>query len=389
MSWQSGFEFWVAHRYLVAKRRQAILSVITAISVSGVAAGVAALVIALAINNGFRQTLQHLLLGATAHISILEKEPGEGIENWRELSRQLAAVEGVSSATPAVYGMVFFSGPLQGEGGTLKGTPERSGDAIVLGSKLARTLGMRERARLTVISPQGELTPFGPRPRYFPMAVAGTFETGFYDLDAHWALTSLQASQRIFGIGDTVNSIELKLADIDRAPEIAARIQPLLGQRLVASPWQEQNRPLLSALKTERTVTALTIGLIELVAALNILITLTLLVMEKNRDIALLVAMGATAAQVRRIFIAQGALIGVAGTVLGLVLGYGLSFAADQGRWITLDEQVYALGYLPFSPRWTDGVLVAAAAIGVSLLATLYPARSAARIAPAEALRYE
>jgi lipoprotein-releasing system permease protein len=386
----AAFDLFVARRYLVAKRRQEIVSLVTAISVLGVAAGVMALVVALAINNGFRQTLQSLLLGATAHISILEKQPGAGFANWRELSARLRGVAGVRSAEPALYGTVFFAGPLQSAGGVLKGTPDRasSGD-LVMGSKLARSTGMMPGAKITVISPNGALTPFGIRPSYTPMRVAGTFETGFYDLDSSWATTSLENAQRVLGAGGAVNSIELKLDDLHQAAQIAARIEPMLGEGLTASTWMEQNRPLLNALATERTVTVITIGLIEMIAALNILITLTMMVMERNRDIALLVSMGARSGQIRRIFILQGGLIGVAGTVIGLIAGYALCFFAERGRWIRLDEQVYALGYLPFEPRAADAVWIAAAAVAVSLIATLPPARQAARVLPAEALRYE
>lgn len=385
-----GFELFVARRYLTAKRRQAIVSIVTLISVAGVAAGVMALVVALAINNGFRQTLQGLLLGATAHVSVLEKKSGTGIANWKSLAERLRALPGVAEATPAIYGTVFFAGPLESAGGILKGVPTETRDGVVLGSKLARATGMREGSRVTIISPQGELTPFGPRPSYFPLRVAGTFETGFYDLDSSWATTSLANAQKILATGDVVNSIELKLADLDRAPAVAAQVESMVSaQGLAATHWMEQNKPLLNALKTERTVTSITIGLIELIAALNILVTLTMMVMEKNRDIAVLVSMGATRAQIRRIFVAEGLLIGLAGTAIGLALGYTVCHFAGTGRWIELDEQVYALGYLPFAPHWFDGVWVAAAAISVSVLATLYPARNAARVVPAEALRYE
>ncbi len=390
MSSLATFDLFVARRYLLAKRRQEIVSLVTVISILGVAAGVMALVVALAINNGFRQTLQGLLLGATAHVSVLEKNPGSGIPQWRELAAQLRSYPGVRSAEPALYGTVFFAGPLQSAGGVLKGTPERTTpNTVVMGSKLARSAGMMKGAKVTVISPQGSLTPFGLRPSYFLLPVEDTFETGFYDLDSTWALASLPTAQRILGTGDVVNAIELKLDDLSRAQETAAALEPLLGPSLAASSWMEQNRPLLNALNTERTVTVITIGLIEMVAALNILITLSMMVMERNRDIALLVSMGARAAQIRRIFILQGGLIGLTGTVIGLIAGYLLCYFAERGRWIRLDEQVYALGYLPFEPRALDAVWIAAAALAVSLLATLYPARQASRVVPAEALRYE
>jgi lipoprotein-releasing system permease protein len=383
------FELFTARRYLVSKRRQQVASLITVISIAGVAAGVMAMVIALAINNGFRQTLQGLLLGATAHVSILERQPGEGIRDWRGLTAKLRGLPHVIACEPALYGSVFFAGPVQSSGGVLKGSPSGPGEGVRMGSKLAAATGMNTGSRVTLISPQGELTPFGPRPSYFQLRVEGTFETGFYDLDSSWASASLPTAQKVLGTGDAVNAIELKLDDIHRAGEVAAAARPLLAESLLASTWTEQNRPLLNALRTERTVTAVTVGLIQLVAALNILITLTMIVMEKRRDIAILSSLGATASQIRRIFILQGGLIGLVGAVLGLAAGYAICYFAERGRWIELDPQVYALGYLPFDPRWSDALWIGAAAIAISLLATLHPARSAARIDPAEALRYE
>jgi len=215
------FELFVARRYLVAKRRQAIVSVVTVISVLGVAAGVTALIVALAINNGFRQTLQSLLLGATAHVTVLEKQPGSGIEDWADLAAKLKSVPGVASVAPAVYGTVFFAGPLQSTGGVIKGKADGPADGVQLGAKLAQSTGMRPGSRVTIISPQGELTPFGPRPSYFPMRVSGTFETGFYEIDSSWAFTSLDTAQKILATGNVVNAIELQLQDAQQAQAIA------------------------------------------------------------------------------------------------------------------------------------------------------------------------
>jgi lipoprotein-releasing system permease protein len=217
----------------------------------------------------------------------------------------------------------------------------------------------------------------------------GLFETGFYDIDNGWAFTSLRSAQEVFGLADVVNAIELRLDDIYAAPEVAREAERIAGPKLAANTWMEQYHQILGALNMEKIVTAITVGLIELVAALNILITLVMLVMEKNRDIAVLMSMGAKRQQIRRIFVYQGLLIGLVGTGIGLVAGYGISFLAEHYRWLRLDPDVYALSYVPFEPRWLDGIWVAAAAIAVSLVATLYPARSATRIAPAEALRYE
>ncbi len=409
----SRFELFVALRYLKAKRKQAVISLITAISILGVAAGVMALIIALAINNGFRNTLQKNLIGATAHVTVLEKEPGYGISGWREIVEKLATLPHVVNAAPSLYAPVFLSGPLRSEGAILKGIVPETGvqpiealnrlkegsleglregaepPGIILGSRLAQATGMLYGARITLISPQGELTPFGPRPSYHRFRVVGIFESGFYELDAHWAFTSLASAQRVLAVEDVVNAIELRLDDIHAAPEVAARAEQILGQELAATTWMEQNRQILNALRMERVVTVITIGLIQLVAALNILITLVMMVMEKQRDIALLMSMGTRRQQIRNIFMLQGVTIGVIGSVLGLAAGYTLSYLADKNRWIRLDEEVYSMSYVPFDPRWIDALWVPAAAVFVSFLATLYPSRAASRIAPAEALRYE
>jgi lipoprotein-releasing system permease protein len=408
----SQFELFVAGRYLRAKRKQAVISVITVISILGVAAGVMALVIALAINNGFRDTLQRNLLGATPHVSVLEKQPGSGISDWRGIEEKIRKIPHVSEVNPALYGTVMFSGPMQSKGGVIKGIPAQGTPSqevllhlkegsfsglmregrfpgVILGAQLAADVGMRVNDVVTIISPQGELTPYGPRPAYLKFRVVGIYESGFYELDSAWAFTSLRAAQRALSLGDVVNTIELRLDDIYRAPEVAASADKILPSTLSATTWMEQSRQLRNAFRMERVVTIITIGLIQLVAALNILITLVMMVMEKYKDVAILMSMGTKREQIRRIFVYQGVLIGAVGAALGLALGYTVCFLADKYRWIQLDEQVYSLSYVPFEPQWRDGLWIAGAAILVSLIATLYPARSATRIAPAEALRYE
>jgi len=408
------FESFVARRYLTAKRRQAVISVITVISVLGVAAGVMALIIALSITNGFRNTLQRSLLGATAHVSVVEKELGIGFEEWQPLPAKLAQLPHVVSATPALYSQVLFSGPQQGQGGFLKGVPEsakheraelakylKQGDIarlketregyppILLGAKLAQRTGMLLDAIVTVIIPNGEITPMGARPTYPRFRVAGIFESGFFDVDNTFAYAALEDVQRVTGVPGAINAIELKLDDINTAIAVSNEAQKIVGEKLSTSPWQEQNKTVLNALKMDRVVTIITIGLIQLVAAMNILISLIMMVMEKTKDIAILVSMGARWEQIRRIFILQGLYIGAIGTAIGLVLGYGLSYAAEHGRWFTLDAEIYALSYVPFEPRPLDALWVAGAALAVSFLATLYPARRATAVLPAEALRYE
>ncbi len=410
-----GFELFVAARYLRAHRKQAVISIITVISILGVAAGVMALVIALGVNNGFRATLQKNLLGAMAHIDVTPKDPGPGIENWRSLVERIRKLPHVTAVSPALYTPVFVTGPLQSTGAILKGVdvdaelaisdalrhlkagsldrlrdPNARPPGIVLGARLVDDTGMVLNSNVQVISPQGgELTPFGPKPEPWRFHVVGIFESGFYEVDDKWAFTSIAAVQQMLHIPDAINRIEVNVDDLNRADVFAKQIEQVAGPRYTTTTWMEQNRQLMAALNMERVVTIITIGLIEIVAALNIFITLVMMVMEKYRDIAILMSMGARLGQIRRIFMLQGVLIGVVGSTIGLIVGYTLCYYANRYRWVRLPPDVYALSFVPFEPRWMDGLWIAALAILVSFLATLYPARNASRIAPAEVLRYE
>lgn len=409
----SRFEWMVALRYLRAKRKQTVISVITIISILGVAAGVTALIIALAINNGFQSTLQSSLLSATAHVSILERNPEFGIQNWEELIPKLRRIPHVISVTPGLYGQVALKGPLVGSGAVLKGVPLASGSpvpellrrlkagsldgfnsntspySIIMGSRLAQQTGVVLHSPVEVISYQGQLTPLGVMPSLFRFRVAGIFESGLYDLDSAWAFTSLTAAQRVLDLNDVVNTIELRLNDIFEAPNVAREAEQITGVKLIATTWMDQNHSLLNALRLEKVVSVITVGLIELVAALNILVVLVMLVMEKHRDIAILISMGARRQQVQRIFVLQGLIIGGIGCTIGLVAGYSVAAVFNHYHWLKLDEQIYALSYVPFQSNWTDGIWVAALALATSFFATLHPSRNASRIAPAEALRYE
>ena len=406
------FELFIARRYLSAKRKQVVISVITVISVIGVAAGVMALVIALAINNGFSSAIARNLLGVTAHVMIIDKDR-EGISEWRELAETMARIPHVKSAQPGLYDGGYISGPIDGSGAIIKGIPiqaARTTDAllhlksgsleglaatpgeypgIVLGAQLAERIGAVAGKPVDLLIRNARMSPFGPRPSYVTLRVAGIFESGDFEIDSAWAYMELAQTQKAFGLADVVNSIDIRLDDIYQASAVAAAAQPLIGPKLAATTWQEQYKGLLTAMHGQRVVTAITIGLILMVAALNILITLMMMVMEKHRDIAILMSMGTLPRQIRRIFVLEGALIGCVGTVIGLIAGYALSFLADRYHWVALNEQLYSLPFVPFDARWLDGVWISAVAIGVSLVATLYPARSATRIAPVEALRYE
>jgi lipoprotein-releasing system permease protein len=226
-------------------------------------------------------------------------------------------------------------------------------------------------------------------PSLFRFRVVGIFESGLYDLDSAWAFTSLSAAQRVLDLNDVVNTIELQLNDIFEAPKVAREAEQITGVKLIATTWMDQNRSLLNALRLEKVVSVITVGLIELVAALNILVVLVMLVMEKHRDIAILISMGARRQQVQRIFVLQGLIIGGIGCAMGLIIGYAVAALFNHYRWLKLDEQVYALSYVPFQNHWTDGIWVAGLALLTSFIATLHPSRNASRIAPAEALRYE
>ena len=407
----SVFEWLVALRYLRAKRKQTVISVITVISILGVAAGVCALIIALAINNGFQSTLQASLLSATAHVTILERNPSYGIENWEQLIPKLKRISHVVSVTPGLYGQVAIKGPLVGTGATVKGVPLGNGAPVpdmlmhlkagslepfnkpgpnyrvVLGSDLAQQLGVTSGNSITVIG--GQLTPLGIGASLFKFQVAGIFQSGLYGLDSSWAFTSLPAAQRVLDLTDVVNTIELRLDNIFEAREVARQAEAVISPTLVARTWMDENRSLLNALRLEKIVSLITVGLIELVAALNILVVLVMLVMEKHRDVAILMSMGARRLQIQRIFVLQGLIIGGIGCVLGLMTGYTVTALCNHYRWLRLDEQVYALSYVPFQSHWTDGVWVAGLALFTSFIATWHPSRTASRIAPAEALRYE
>ncbi len=409
------FELTVAIRYLKAKRKQAVISIITAISVAGVAAGVMALVIGLAVNNGVHNALELSLLSATDEVSVQERIPSGGIDQWQQIAGKLARLPHVQAAAPGLYEQAFLTGA-SGMGAVIKGitiTPGapipaplvhlKSGSfkglragagklpGIIIGSRLAEKLGaVVGKSGIKVLVPDGKVTPTGVEPSLEPVRVVGIFESGFYDVDATWAFMSLQDTQAVFGLDDVVNDIELTLDDIDKAPEVAAAANAVIGPKLTALSWEEQNPQMLKSFKLDSAVTIVTIMLIQLVGAFNILIALVMMVMEKHRDIAVLMSMGARVQQIRRIFLSMGALIGFSGTTLGLILGYTLSYFADHYRWIQVDAQTYGgLSYVPFESHWIDGLWVAAAAMGFSLLATMHPARSATRIAPVEALRYE
>jgi lipoprotein-releasing system permease protein len=406
------FEWFVARRYLRSPYRPAVLRLVTLFSVVGVAAGVGTLVIALSMNTGFRETLQERLLGVTAHVSLTRPGSG-GIRNYEEMATQLAGTPGVRSATPAIYQTVLLSFAGQARGVVVKGIdPERERrtdvalqrivagrldfsqdadgiDALLIGRQLAEEWKLSPGDFVTLTSPEGRLTPFGLLPRTRRFRVAGVFDSGFYDYDENWCFLTLAAAQGLTGAGDVVNVLEFRLDQPERAGEVALEIRRAAGQGFRAATWMEENRALFRALRLEKLVTAIFIGLITFVAGLNILVVLSMTVTDKARDIAVLMSMGARRPQIRTIFLWQGITIGAAGTFLGLASGYAFAFAAGRYHFIPLDPQVYAVPYVPFHPSALDGLWITLVAMGISVLATLVPARAAARLLPVEILRYE
>ncbi len=407
------FESFVGARYLRAKRKQKFISVVTLIAVIGVALGVMALVVAVAINVGVQQDLQRHLLGAVSHINLLEKQRGFGIEDWPEFVKRFEDVDHVVAVAPALYGEVMITGPVRGRASVLKGidpeaelrvgallgqltegstddlAPDEGPPGIILGEKLAQEIGAVLHSVVTVVSPQGEMTPFGVIPGYKRFWVAGIFHSGFYEYNHHWAFARIEAVQQSLALGNVINAIEFKLDDLHLAAQVGAEIEQVAGNRFAATTWMERNRDIFNALQVEKLVTTITIGLIMLVAALNILTSLVMIVMEKNRDIAVLMSMGARRQQIRKIFVYQGLAIGTVGTAAGLVAGQILCGVADAYRLIPLDAEIYGLSYVPFAANPLDAVLIGIAAIALSYVTTLYPAGAAARIGPVEVLRYE
>ncbi|MBZ5529147.1 MAG: ABC transporter permease [Acidobacteriia bacterium] len=406
------FEWFVARRYLRSPYRPAVLRLVTAFSVLGVGAGVATLVVALAMNTGFRETIQDRLLGVTAHVSLTRPGAG-GMQDYESLAQRLAAIPGVRSVTPAVYQTVLLSFGGQARGVVVKGVdparerrfdealqrvvagkldfaPDSDGiEAILMGKLLADEWKVKPGDYVTLLSPQGRLTPFGMMPRTRRFRVAGIFESGFFDYDENWCFLTLPAAQNLAGSGDTVNVIELRLASPDLAPDIARQAASAAGAGYAATTWMDENQALFRALHLEKLVTSIFIGLITFVAGLNILVVLSMTVTDKARDIAVLMAMGTRPAQIRRIFLLQGIAIGASGTLAGLLLGYAIAWTAGAYHLIPIDPQVYAVAYVPFHPVLADGLGIALAAMGISTAATLIPARAASKLLPVEILRYE
>ena len=406
------FESFVALRYLRSPNRPAVLRLVTLLAVVGVAAGVTTLVIALAMNTGFRQAIRDRLLTVTAHVNLKPVGP-EGIRNYRELMARLAGTPGVRSIEPTIYNNVLLASGNHARGVVLKGVDpelERNASealhriaagsadfradsdgipAILIGRLLADDLKISAGDYLTLTSPQGSLTPFGMLPRSRRFRVTGIFDSGFYDYDANWTFVTLASGQAMAGIGDVVSLLELRVSNLDNAANVAEEISKRAGSGFTVTTWMDENRALFRALSLEKLVTALFIGLITFVAGLNILVVLTMTVTDRSKDIAVLMAMGARRQQVRKLFVLQGLVVCLVGTFAGLALGYLLAWVADRWKLIPLNPEIYAIPYVPFHANGFDALWIAAAALAISIAATVVPALSASKILPVEILRFE
>ncbi|SHE28369.1 lipoprotein-releasing system permease protein [Desulfacinum infernum DSM 9756] len=408
------FELFVSLRYLLAKRRQAFISLITIISVAGVAVGVMALIVVLAVMNGFQQDLRDRILGVTSH-AVIGHFQGN-FSDYRQVVTEVEQEDGVAAATPFVLTQVMMSSGRSVAGAILRGVdPETAGrvtrleqnlqsgslrtalavsedqtaPGIVLGVELAARLGVQKDDYVTLISPTGRLTPVGRVPKSRLFRVTGLFKSGMYEYDNSLAYVHLSEAQKLLGIGETVTGVEVRVRDIYEAGSIAERLQKRLGYPFWVRDWMQMNHNLFSALKLEKVVMFIILTLIILVAAFNIVSSLIMMVMEKTKDIAILKAMGATTTHIRRIFVYEGLLIGVVGTTLGLVGGFVLCGLLKRYQFIELPRDVYYISTLPVRMEALDVILIACAAIAICFLATFYPSRQAAKLQPAEALRYE
>jgi lipoprotein-releasing system permease protein len=405
------FELHVALRYLVARRRQAFISLISFVSALGVTVGVTALIIALALMTGLQGELRDRMLGSQAHIFVY-KPSESGIVDQAAAMRELRQVPGVTGAAPVVMGKALIRTGQADGFVTIKGIdPElessvtdmgrrmragslaalgRSGDGldgIAIGNELARQLGVQVGDSVTLLTPEGTLSPMGLMPRSRTLQVVGIFSLGLLEFDSAYAVVSLPVAQRLVG-HDHADYIQLRVADVYAAPRIADDIQHRFGGAYIAQDWADMNQSLFSALWLEKVALAITIGLIVMVAALNIIASLVLMVMEKSRDIAILKTMGASARSIMIVFMLQGLLIGAIGTFAGAVLGRGAALVLDRYKLVSIPMDVYQISYVPFRIETSDFLLVLGCALVICFVATIYPSRQAARLDPAEALRY-
>jgi lipoprotein-releasing system permease protein len=418
------FELFIGLRYLKAKRKSTFISIITFISTAGVTLGVMALIVVLAVMTGFENDLKEKILGTNAHIVVIRN--GAPMEEYQSVIEKLKRFKGVQAATPFIYNQVMLSSGKNVSGVVLRGIdvatdrqvtrlsrsvvegnidgldPEmgRGSDStpgLMVGKELAKHLNLFLGDKVNVISPMGNITPLGMMPRMKPFRVTGIFNTGMFEYDSTLAYVSLDQAQRFFDLGDTVTGIQLKVEDVYHTDELARSINREMGVNFYARDWMQMNKNILFALKTEKIVMFIILTLIVLVAAFGIASTLFMVVMEKTRDIAILKSMGATSTSIMKIFVLEGLIIGVIGTLVGVVSGLlialNLEPIIDVIQKITgqnfFSKDIYYLDHFPSLVVPSDVVLISVTAVLISFLATLYPAWQASKMLPAEALRYE
>jgi lipoprotein-releasing system permease protein len=419
MAYSMKFELFIALRYLRARRKQTMVSVISAISALGITAGVMALVIALALSTGFKEDIQGKILGATSAINLLRID-ATPLLDYKQLLARIGTPLHVTGSAPAILNQVIVASSASNRGAALKGIdpaqekqvsdffshivagnpdalqPRAEGNEriapenIMIGKEMARALGVKIGDRIKVIYLMGRLTPLGMAPSEKSFRIGAIFESGLFDIDSNWAYVHIDSARRLFSFPPgSASFLQFKTDNLDTVNPIADEIRTKAGPGFITTTWSEINKPLFSALKLEKIILFLTIGLIVLVASLNIVTTLIMMVLEKQGDIAILTAMGATAKTIHKVFIFQGLIIGVIGTILGDVLGIAISWALDHYRLIRLEAEIYSIPYVPFHIRIWDVAIVSATAVLISFLATIYPARNAAKLDPVEVLRYE
>lgn len=414
------YQVLIALRYLRAKRRQRTVSLNTFISIAGVTLGVAALIATLAVMSGFEENLREKILGTNAHVVIVDRAQ-RPIEGYDELVKTVSKLPHVVAAAPFIFNQVLLTAESNVSGVVLRGIdPATEGSVtdlernlidgrladlatafpppedkpelsprfgIIIGKELALRLGVFMGDTLNVVSPRGTMGPFGMVPKLRPYQVVGIFDSGMYDYDSSFAYISIEQAQDFFQMGPAVNGIEIKVDEIFRAEQVAAAAESALGGQYWVRDWREMNRNLFSALKLEKIIMFIILILIILVAAFNIIGTLTMIVIEKSREIAILKAMGATRRAVMGIFMLDGLIIGGVGVVIGIPLGYLVCWAIET--FYTLPADVYYISHIPVRIYPFDVALVAGSALLITFLATVYPSWQAGRLAPVEALRYE
>jgi len=406
------FELFLGIRYLKAKRKQRFISVITIISILGVMVGVMALVVVLSVMNGFRSDLMNKILGVNSHVLVLNLSGT--FNGYSQVAEKVKKMDGVVAITPFIYTQVMINNAGRVSGAVLRGVDPGSAarvvsfdkmikegslsslngsedgvPAIIIGSELAKQIGATTGSLATVISPEGKLTPLGRTPNTKKFRVTGIFDSGMYEYDATMVYISLTEAQRFLALGDSVTGLELKVKEVYQSDIIAKKIQKSLGYPYWTKDWKLMNRSLFSALKLEKLTMFIILTMIVLVGALNIISTLVMVVMEKTRDVAILRAMGASARSIMSIFMFQGILVGVIGTMTGLLSGLGLCQLLRRYQFINLPSDVYYISKLPVQVSVSDISIVAGAAVVISFLATLYPAWYASRLNPVESFRYE